>query len=146
MDAPGTRYKVVERGRRLEVIDTWNGDAPVQKYRDPTAPSPRSSDAGAAVKSMRSARLDQQGRTILNTAAWYDAKGPRTLTLSEQGEANWRALRIFAVVAAIVGVALAYLFWPFFLVVPFILLNGETRKSLRGGATKFLDALSQAET
>ena len=146
MDAPATRYKVVERGRRLEVIDTWNGNMPVRQFHDPAAPAARSNNAGAAVESMRAARVDQQGRTVLNTAAWYDARGPRTITLSERGEANLQALRVFAVFALLVAALAAYLFWPLLLVLPFILINGETRKSLRRGATKLLDGLDQAAT
>ena len=146
MDAPPTRYKIVERGRRLEVVDTWNGNAPVRTFQDPAAAPARSSDAGAAVESMRAARLDQRGRTVLNTAAWYDAKGPRAITLSEQGKANLQAVRVFAVLALIVAALAAYLFWPFFLVLPFVLINGETRKSLRNGAARFLDGLGQAAT
>lgn len=151
MDAPATRYKVVERGRRLEVLDTWNGDAPVHTLRDPaasarSAPAPRSNDAGAAVESMRASKLDQQGRALLNTAAWYDAKGPRTITLSERGESNLQSLGIFAVVALIAGAFLTYLLWPFTLFLPFLLMNGEARKSLRAAATRFLDGLDQAAT
>ena len=152
MDAPPTRYKIVERGRRLEVIDTWNGNAPVRTIRDPeiavphSSPAPRSSDANAAVESMRAARLDQQGRAVLNTAAWYDAKGPRTITLNAQGETNLQALRVFAFVLLFIGALLVYLFWPFSLALPFTLMNGETRKKLQNGVAKFLDGLDQAAT
>ena len=150
MDAPRTRYKVVERGRRLEVIDTWNGNAPVRTIRDPANPAPRSSpaprsdDANAAVESMRASRLDQRGRTILETAQWYDAKGPRTLTLSQQGETNLQALRVFGFVLLFIGAVLAYFFWPFSLVLPLFLMNGEARRSLRNGMAKLLDGLDQA--
>lgn len=159
MDAPGTRYKVVERGRRLEVIDTWNGNAPVKPMAQPVQHAPRR-DASAAAASMqaprrsapapvqatRAPKLDQRGRGLLHTKPWYDAKGPRQIVVTEQGEEKLRGLRVVAFVALFIFAVLAFLFWPLLLAVPFLLLNDGTRKGMRAAATDFLDELGQPLT
>ena len=160
MDAPGTRYKVVERGRRLEVIDTWNHNAPVKPMRaDPMDHAPQR-DALAAVESirvpprdtaspievLRAPRHDQRGRGLLHTKPWYDAKGPRQIVVTPAGEEKLKGLRIVAFVALFIAAVFAFLFWPLFLILPFILMNGETRKSLRAASTKFLDTINQPVT
>lgn len=142
MDAPGTRYKVVERGRRLEVIDTWNNNAPVKPIRAEAAPPPRD-DARGAIEQMRAPRLDQRGGRMLNTKPWYDAKAPRTILLNEHGEAKMKGLRVVAMVMLAIGGVLAFLFWPLLFIVPFVVMNGETRKSLRKASTKYLDEINQ---
>jgi len=153
MDAPGTRYKVVERGRRLEVIDTWNGNAAVTPARANPVQAPRS-DLQAAAKSLhappveqvRAPRLDQRGRGLLHTKPWYDAKGPRQIVVTDQGAEKLKGLRIVAFVLLFIAAVMGFLFWPLLFIVPFIALNDWTRKGLRAASTKFLDDLNQPAT
>ena len=154
MDAPGTRYKVVERGRRLEVIDTWNGNAAVKPARpDPVQRAPRR-DASAAMESLRQGapppvealrapKLDQRGRGLLHTKPWYDDKGPRQIVVTQAGEEKLKGLRIVAFVALFILAVMAFLFWPLLFIMPFFVFNDGTRKNLRAAATKFLDHLNQ---
>ena len=159
MDAPGTRYKVVERGRRLEVIDTWNNNAAVKPVRaEPVDRAPQR-DAYAAMESMRgprreapatsaasAPRLDQRGRGLLQTRSWYDEKGPREIVVTQAGAEKLRGLRIVAFVALFILAVMAFLFWPLLFIVPFFVLNEATRKNLRAASTKFLDTINQPVT
>lgn len=160
MDAPPSRYRVVERGGRLVVIDSAVGGAPLtardllpdmasddeanvlplerypresgdpgpqeippmtldSRLRGNTAqedvapiPSPRptSYEAPGAAQSVAETvtgnNRDDQGRLLLTTARWYDAKAPRTLRLSEAGERQLGGV----VIALLVGVVVAIFF------------------------------------
>ncbi|WP_066798054.1 hypothetical protein [Sphingomonas soli] len=149
MDAPRTRYKVVERGRRLEVVDTWNGNAPVRPFADP-APAPRR-DLKAAARAVRRSRvertsastLDQRGARLLHTKPWYDDKGPRQIAVSLAGQEKLKGLRIVAVAMALIGMVLIFFFWPLLFILPFLLMNEATQKNLRAASTRFLDELNQ---
>lgn len=157
MDAPGTRYKVVERGRRLEVIDTWNGNAAVKPARpNPVQRAPQRDASGAAevmrahrhephapIEAVRAPKLDQRGRGLLHTKRWYDDKGPRQIVVTQAGEEKLKGLRIVAFVALFILAVMAFLFWPLLFVVPFFVFSDGTRKNLRAAATKFLDELNQ---
>ncbi|RYE01609.1 MAG: hypothetical protein EOP61_10745 [Sphingomonadales bacterium] len=152
MDAPDTRYKVIERGRRLEVIDTWNGNAPVRPRADPM-PAPRRNLEAAAralhappTAQMRAGRPNQRGRGPLRTMPWYDDKGPRQIAVTEAGEAKLKGLRIVALTCLFIAAVMAFLFWPLLFIAPFLILNDGARKSLRAASTKFLDELNQPVT
>lgn len=157
MDAPGTRYKVVERGRRLEVIDTWNGNATVTPSRPAPAPRAPQRDASSArealkaarrahrppVEAIRAPKLDQRGRGLLQTRPWYDAKGPRQIVITQQGEEKLKGLRIVVFAGLIILAVMAFLFWPLLFILPFLAFNEGTRRGLRSAATQFLDELNQ---
>lgn len=155
MDAPGTRYKVVERGRRLEVIDTWNNNATVKPAQpDPVQRAPQLDASGAAevmrshrheapspIEAIRAPKLDQRG--LLRTKVWYDAKGPRQIVVTEQGAEKLKGLRVVAFVLLFIAAVMGFLFWPLLFIVPFLALNEGARKGLRSASTKFLDDLNQ---
>lgn len=112
---PPSRYRVVERGRRLEVIDTFSGEAPAPAGRTPM-------DAGLMV-----------------TNRTFDLKAPRTLRLDDAGMATVGRARLIAglLVAAIVVLGIAV---PWLLVVPVIvLLQPKLRAQVRGATTRWLD-------
>ncbi|RZJ78805.1 MAG: hypothetical protein EON88_33755 [Brevundimonas sp.] len=152
MDAPRTRYRVVERGRRLEVIDTWNHDAPVRRVADPMPAARHGLEAAAKslrtppVQAARAPRFDQRGRGLIHTQRWYDDKGPRQIVVTPQGEEKLKGLRIVALVAVLILLVMGYLFWPLLFIVPFLALNEGTRKNLRAASTKFLDEINQPLT
>lgn len=147
MDMPPSRYKVVEKGRRLIVIDRRTGEQvrhqlhetphrPEQRYGlgslerprpNPPSPSPSALQAG--------------GRQI-TTASWYDDKAPRTLILSDD---KLGALVIVGGILASLAILLFFLFNMFGLFVAgFLLLQKGARGALRRGATAWLDSIEDA--
>lgn len=143
-EPPPTRYKVVERGRRLEVIDTWAGAAPAApRLPEPAPMARRTADPVAAP---RPPALDSRGRRIIATRGWYDAKGPRRIALGDQGEDKLKNLWVFGVVAAFIGAVAAFLFWPLLLAIPFLAANPKIRAGFRRAGADFLDAVAQPET
>jgi len=141
--APPPRYRVVERGRRLEVIDTWANTRPAAQAipepgarpRDLAAPPPSSGAAAAARK---------LGKTSFRTQAWYDDKGPRELLLDTGGERQIDIARN-GLALALVILVLAGIFWWWFLVpVFFFLFSKQGRTAARAAVTRWLDRLDQA--
>jgi len=128
-EIPPSRYKVVERGRRLEVIDTLTGQ--------PAAPGPVvPSTEGSALS--RPSQLHLGGDGTLTTRRFYDDNGPRTLTLDTGAAATLSKLRLSAmgIAMALVIFAIAY---PWLLLLPFALIDPRIRKGLRKAATTWLD-------
>jgi len=94
-EVPPSRYRVVERGRRLEVIDT--------RVDPGAAPSRREVLRGLPNKT----RFD--GTREWTTRGWYDAGGPRRVRL---GPVGMQALGYAAIAVAVATVTLAVLFGP----------------------------------
>jgi len=152
MDAPPSRYRVVERGARLVVIDSVAGGAPPtardllpddregfsiepypresgdpespttppvildsrlrgntnEDYATPPSPSALTQDPPGPAATVAGARRNDRGRLLWTTARWYDAKAPRTLTLSAVGErrlGNTVAALLIGSVLAVILVA-----------------------------------------
>ena len=125
-EPPPSRYRVVERGRRLEVIDTLSGE---------TTPAPsRSADAlgpGSAITTHR----------------WFDDKAPRRLAL-DPAAAEWLGrARQASVVGAVITLGLVAL-WPALLlpigVSVAALIDRRVRTRLRAAITARLDRLDPA--
>jgi hypothetical protein len=107
LQPPPSRYRVVERGRRLEVIDTQTGAASGGREVAPLT-SARPGVFGRTVA--RAASLgatDAAGRALYTTATWFDDRGPRTLLLDEVG--TRKLARAAATVALVTVVAVAVL-------------------------------------
>jgi hypothetical protein len=189
MELPPSRYRVIERGRRLEVIDTlagrrpayapaaatfpdpvrpqpwvgtlpadgWQGEAvdpeyepaAVEEYsRSPPPPAPVGSmpvappDFLINAASIVSSERDRDGRLLLNTARWYDAKGPRTVALDQAGERKLGAaiLVLLALVVGgiVVGVLVGWLGFAFAFIA--VSLGGRIKTI----ATPWLDRLAAA--
>jgi hypothetical protein len=145
----------VERGRRLEVIDTLTGEPvsrssaplPLAGARGEVGPGPRdlsappyappTSGAGAG-----SAGLDS-GTFV--TRRWYDDKAPRTIRMNYSNRARLTNLRYGIAVAVALLVVLAFLFWPFALVlVVVVTMNPKIRAQIRTGVTRWIDGFDQA--
>jgi hypothetical protein len=149
MELPPSRYRVIERGRRLEVIDTLAGRRPAyaaEAQPQPWAPNemadrqpadqPEMSPEPVAVEksvpaapptapvgsmpetppdflmnaaSIAGSERDRDGRLLLNTARWYDAKGPRTIALSQAAERELGGVVLAALVIAVGGIVFGVL-------------------------------------
>ena len=128
MRPPPTRYKVVERGRRLEVIDTLTGE-PVSRL--PSASSRQGSGAG----------IDSD---VFVTKRWYDDKAPRAIRINRAARAQFTNLRYGVAVAVALLVVMGFLFWPLLVILAFLLATGPTRRAqLRTASTRWLDGLDQ---
>lgn len=156
MRPPPTRYKVVERGRRLEVIDTLTGE-PVSRSPAPlplagarggeVGPGPRDLSAPPSAPSASGGRGGSAGidSNSFVTRRWYDDKAPRTIRMNYSNRARLTNLRYGIAVAAALLVVLAFLFWPFALIlVVAVTLNPKIRTQIRGSITSWIDGFDQA--
>ncbi|WP_230482836.1 hypothetical protein [Sphingomonas sp. Leaf21] len=135
-DMPPTRFRVVERGRRLEVIDT-------QADKTPPARRPVSADRSKpGLQLPEKLRFDGGGRWT--TDSWYDARGPRTLTLDAGAMQRLRYAGA-GLVALVVIWVLAGSFLPILWGAPMLLLNPKVRETMRDRLTGFIDGLDSAE-
>jgi hypothetical protein len=130
---PPPRYRVVERGRRLVVIDTWDKSAPPAGAAiPPTPPASRPTPSNLPVAMVATPQraggiggllvslacggaMDGQWRPILTTMEYYDAKGPREITLSPPAARRLGSLLSRAAIALAV---IAVILWAF----PYLLI------------------------
>ncbi len=156
MQVPPPRYKVVERGRRLEVIDTRTGKPASSHVPLPLAGS-RGGAIGAAPHDLtgppatpasgRGATKDGAGIDpgVFVTKRWFDDKAPRTIRLNFTNRAQLLNLRWVAAVAIALFVVLSFWFWPLAIFLVFALAFGpKLRAQLRAASTSWLDRLDQA--
>lgn len=147
---PPTRYRVVERGRRLVVIDR---EDPGAVFRASPPEMPSSPPPGRAMKALAPARsngstpgitLNERGDKVIQTARWFDDKGPRRITLvgyhtQKLLKDAQTVLTIAAVIYIVGGV-----FLPLIYAVPLALAFKPARVQARGWLTRWFDALDQA--
>lgn len=143
-DMPPSRFRVVERGRRLEVIDTQASKPPPS----PRSETPRAlSDKGKPRLSLPAFELPKtlrfDGGGSWATDSFYDAKGPRTLTL-DAGAMQKLRLAGVGLVALIVIWAVVGAFLPILWAAPMLLFNPKVRETVRNQATLFLDGLDSS--
>lgn len=133
MKPPPTRYRVVEKGRRLVVIDSLTG-APVseQPRGGPSAGPVRRSPAGV------------DDGSVFTTRPWYDEKAPRTVRLNYGARQRIKNVRFAIAVAAAAFVAVLFLFWPFSLILAVLLVQPKLHKQARGMVTRWIDGFDQA--
>ena len=160
-DVPPTRYKVIEQGRRLVVIDRMTGQpvrhdhparpnalsrppARLAARADRLDPVDRGLDRLAAGMMTRLPATidDRSGRPIITTSPLYDAKGPRSVILDEATQRAAGGATVMAIVAAMALLAVA-LWSPWSLLVPAILAFNAA-KPIRRFITARIDALDQA--
>lgn len=152
MDMPSSRYKVVEQGRRLVVLDSWNGNAPVTGHVP--APVAKLSARPATVEQARATLRAHGGEHrsppapppagaaepgVVVTQRWYDDKAPRRVRLRQSNAWAWIA------VAVLFGALLAFVMfgWPVLLLAGFLIFQNGTRRAWRGALTKWLDGMDQ---
>lgn len=133
MQPPPSRWRVIEKGRRLIVIDTRAGDVPVPA-------SPRADQHPMEGPALSTLHAD---RRTLVTRRWWDAKGPRTIQLDYGGARSLDQARGALAVGAAILLLLAFFFPLFLVVLPIALLQPRTRDRIRGGIAGWLDGLGQ---
>ncbi len=137
MDLPPSRYRVVERGRRLEVIDIARGE-PVRSTPATPKAVMREPDRGP-IAALLPRKLSFDGTAELRTRRFYDANGPRTIRLVPTRAARVNAA-ILAAVAAVLIFVVAAILWPLLLTGPLLVHFAGIGPMLRKRATKWLDA------
>jgi hypothetical protein len=147
MDMPPTRYRVIEQGRRLVVIDGWSG-RPVQADR-PAAPDLPRDTRAKPVQASTPSTPPPAGYTgtrpfLLKTARWFDDQGPRTISIGQTGQGQLVIGLLFALFG---GVILFSLFsWVLVVILGFVLIQPKAWRGLRRGITIGLTALDNGQT
>jgi hypothetical protein len=156
MQPPPSRYKVVERGRRLEVIDTRTGEPASRSIPLPRAggtrgeigraprdlTGPPASPASARGATGESAGIDTD---VFVTRSWFDDKAPRPIRMNFANRQRLLNLRWGAAIAVALLVALSFLFWPLAIMLVIALAAGpKLRAQLRAASTSWLDGFDQA--
>src|SRR3569623_484248 len=165
---PPTRYRVVERDRRLVVIDTRAKSAPP----DDANPAPRpgvakptarpanptrrgigsaqgaSGLAGILVRIACMGSDDGAGHPVLSTVAYYDARGPRDITLSPAGERRLGRMLVTLAIGLLVAVVLLSLLLSFLMVLFLgaIAINAGMSSFAKPIVTSWLDGLDSLDT
>lgn len=141
-DIPPSRWKVVERGRRLVVIDTLTGQeansgpSSVVSARELEQASSRAGTTPFG--GLEKLRFDGGG--ALTTHPLYDSRGPRTIKLDPASATLVGRVRVGAALVAMMFVLLA-IAQPFALIIlPFVLLQPKVRAQVRDAITRWLDA------
>ncbi|WP_298674260.1 hypothetical protein [uncultured Sphingomonas sp.] len=137
IEPPPTRYRVVERGRRLEVIDTHMGG--------PAAPAMRAIGGSARRPPpkppiiSRTATNGTRADTAFVTMRLYDAKGPRAVRLDDRAFTMLARLRLVAVFFVMAWITVA-LWQPVLALLPLFLFgrNGPGT-AIRRRITNWLD-------
>lgn len=131
-EPPRSRYRVVERGRRLEVIDTQRPGAsapPADPQRPPLlAKLPR--------------RTAFDGSARLTTASFYDDKAPRTIALDPTSATIVRWTGIGAIILVIAYIAAACV-WPWLFAAIPLFIDKRMREPMRRAATRWLDRVER---
>lgn len=137
IEAPPSRYRVVERGRRLVVIDTHTGQ-----------PATRALPAREPGATPSTAPVADEGRSsfaVLTTSRLYDLKAPRRIVMTPSFSDRIGRAAGGWVVALFVGGTVVTLFAPMlWLVALFALLQPKLRDRVRAWITAQLDAADQA--
>lgn len=143
-DAPPGRYKVVERGRRLVVIDTRTGQPATREAKQPASPAP-STHMSKAIEKVTASRVDDRsGNAVLTTSRLYDLKGPRRIVISETA-ANRMNRSIGGIVIVLIAFAILAVFFPLLLLLPVALMfQPKARAAFRTWMTARLDEADQA--
>lgn len=146
-DVPPSRYKVVERDRRLVVIDTLTGKpasapgpvSPAERHASATPPPER------PVTETEPRRIDDRsGAQILTTSPLYDLKAPRQIVMGDRfNEKIGKAIGGW-LIALFFAFTIAFLFFPWLIVVPFVLaLQPKIRAATRQWITARLDEVER---
>jgi hypothetical protein len=144
-DAPPSRYKVVERGRRLIVIDTRTGQPATREVKPAPPPSHAATPVSVVVEKVTTSAVDDRsGNKVLVTSRLYDLKGPRRIVINEAA-ADRMNRGIGGIVVGLIAFAILATFFPLLLLLPVALLfQPKARAAFRNWMTARLDEADQA--
>ena len=137
--APQSRWRVVERDRRLEVIDSRTGE----RLAAPRAAEPPSLPPAGKQKRLplvRQTRFDGGGE--LTTHRLYDSKAPRTIQL-DVGSAEMIKRAQLGLAFLVVTFVVVALSWPYLLIVLALPMRREVRGPIRRWTTAWLDRVER---
>lgn len=146
-DVPPSRYKVVERDRRLVVIDTLTGKP--ASAPGPIPPADRQASAAPppdrpVMETEPRGIDDRSGAQTLTTSPLYDLKAPRRIVMDDRfNEKIGKAIGGW-LIAAFFAFTIAFLFFPWLIVLPFVLaLQPKLRAGIRSWITARLDEVER---
>ncbi|MDK2767881.1 MAG: hypothetical protein KYX69_09195 [Sphingomonas sp.] len=145
-EIPPSRYKVVERDRRLVVIDTLTGKP--TSTPGPVAPVTRPEQRSPAERPVTEDEPrqidDRSGAQILTTSPLYDLKAPRRIVMGDRFNEKIGAAIGGWLIALFFAFTIAFLIFPWLIVVPFVLaLQPKIRAALRQWITARLDEVER---
>ncbi|WP_210357397.1 hypothetical protein [Sphingomonas beigongshangi] len=135
MTPPPSRWKVVERGRRLEVIDLRAG-ADERRLAKPPAARGSAPVTKTSLTGLRKISFD--GSSELTTHRLYDDHGPRTVRL-DPASARIAGIAAAATVLAATALIVTAIFWPAILLILPVLAQDKPRAAIRRPVTAWLD-------
>lgn len=131
MPVPPPRYRIIERDRRLVVVDNWADGGPRPIAGAPPEPAMFG----------QSSRMAFDGRTRFTTHRLFDARAPRTVILDPGSAAMIGRIKGVLAIAGVVAIVL--LVMAPYLLLPLILLGtGKVRRALRKGTTAWIDRVA----
>lgn len=146
-EPPPPRYRVVEKGRRLVVIDRLTG-AEAARAPPPTGPLaaayPPINELPVATVPGGADRTVFDGGMRLRTIPLYDLKGPRTVVIDAAGVKKLTDARGWLIAGVVLLVGLLFLFPILAVPLAIIVLNPKVRQRLREQATAWLDRYASA--
>ncbi|MBX3593695.1 hypothetical protein [Sphingomonas sp.] len=142
---PPSRYRVIEKDRRLIVIDTETGQqvthgGPVA----PAAPTRDRAPAGDPLSRRTRTVDDRSGSGVIRTSRLYDDKGPRDIVVGPNGTGMLGSGAAVAMIVGVVFVGIAIAFPAILLVPALLFVNPKARKAIRSAVTVWLDSIDQA--
>lgn len=142
---PPGRYRVVEKGRRLVVIDTLTG---AEATRAPPPPPPPSYNA-TTVEQLPAATVPGgadrsvfDGGMRLRTVRLYDLKGPRTVVIDAAGVKELTETRGWLIAGAVFVAGLVFLFPILLIPLAIAAFNPKIHGKPRERITAWLDRYS----
>lgn len=137
---PPGRYRVVEKGRRLVVIDTLTGKEAARVPPPPPAMVARAIGDLPAVSAPGSVdRIVFEGGMRLRTSRLYDLKGPRTVVIDAAGMKRVSDARGWIIATGVVFLGVAFAFPILFVPLAIALFNPKIRNRPRQLITDWLD-------
>ena len=135
IDIPPPRYRVIEKDRRLVVIDRHT-DRPVVHGDRASPVASASTSPGLLAPALTKVSFD--GTADLVTQAFYDDHGPRTIRLDPNRAAIVERIKLGGIVAVMAAV-LAVIVWPWLLGALALLASKPARTGVKCRITHWLD-------
>lgn len=146
MDMPPTRFRIVERDRRLIVIDT-HADPGSERLRGMVPADRRRKRGGSVARGialvLASGATTADGDPILETRPSYDDKAPRLIAIGPEAQRRVAIAAALQLVAIILFGVIA-VESPAAILLPLAFLNEQVRGWARRRVTAWLDRV-QAE-